>query len=284
MRSPEDTPHQLDSYSALSAEQKAKGRRLDGIDYSIMPDRGDPAHSPTWAGLLFAPIPSRPISRIASDTEQMLDYHAPMKPNASSTHPQWSHLLLMLLALCLAGCESYPMGMSKDEWQMLSPEQRAQATREQAAIDAENRRIQAEEDALRRQAAADEAARQQERIDRLYRHARYGDIVSVNLEGGTLRFDGNDRAYEPVAFDLVRGEARTIVIHREEKRKYTVDVVVRLSEDGRTLYFDDASSKPLRLIEKTWDRGQTYEVELHKNNNAYPRGTTFFIRYKPLRR
>lgn len=175
------------------------------------------------------------------------------------------------------------MGMSKEEWVLLSPEQQAQATQQQAAIDAENRRIAAEEEARRRQIEADEHARRQAELEHRYRHARYGDIVSVNIEGGQLQFDGDHRTYEPVAFDLVRGESKTIVIRRDDKPKYTVSVVVRLSDDGRTFYFDDSSSKRLTLIEKTWDRGQVYTIANHKNSNAEPRNVTFTLRYRPVR-
>lgn len=176
------------------------------------------------------------------------------------------------------------MGYSKDEWVLLSPEQQMEARQKQAAVDAENRRVQAEQDAARRQADADAAARHESDIDHRYYHARYGDVVSVNIEGGTMRFDGKDRKYDPVAFDLVRGEAKEIHIEREDKHNVYVRVVCRLSEDGRTLYYDDASDRKLKLVEKTWDKGQVYPIAVHNNDNSDPRNVTFTIRYKPLRR
>ena len=195
----------------------------------------------------------------------------------------FTSLVLLFISLFALGCESYPMGMSKEEWVMLSPEQQAQLRQQQAAIDAENRRIAAEEEARRRQIEADEQARRQAEIDHRYRHARYGDIVSVNIEGGLMNIDGKHRAFEPVAFDLVRGEARTIVIHRDGKPSDTTSVVVRLSDDGRTFYFDDSSSKRVTLIDKTWNRGEVYKIENHKNSNAEPRGVTFTLRYRQVR-
>lgn len=175
------------------------------------------------------------------------------------------------------------MGLSKEEWVLLSPEQQAHATQQQAAIDAENRRIAAEEEAHRRQIEADEHARRQAELEHRYRHARYGDIVSVNIEGGQMNIDGKHRAYEPIAFDLVRGETKTIEIHRDGKPSDRRSVVVRLSDDGRTFYFDDSSSKRVTLVDKTWNRGESYTIENHKNSNSEPRGVTFTLRYRPVR-
>ena len=192
--------------------------------------------------------------------------------------------LFLLVALLFAlGCESYPMGMSKEEWVLLSPEQQAQARQQQAAIDAENRRIAAEEEARQRQIDADEHARRQAELEHRYSHARYGDIVSITVEGGQMKFSGDHRTYEPVAFDLVRGESKTIVFRRDDKPKYTLSVVVRLSDDGRTFYFDDSSSKRLTFIEKTWDRGQVYTIAIHRNGNSEPKNVNFTLRYRPVR-
>ena len=199
-------------------------------------------------------------------------------------------LILFTTLATIIGCESYPLGMSKDEWALLSPQEKAKATEEQNLIDAERRRVAAEErriaaeqEAIRQEQLAQEQARYQEEIDRRYRYARFGDTISINIEGGTFRIDGKDRAYEPLAFDLIRGEAKTIQIHREDRRKSTLTVVVRASEDGRMIFFDDTSNKRLTFTEKTWDRGQTYPIELHDNNRSDPRNVTFTIRYKPIR-
>jgi hypothetical protein len=198
------------------------------------------------------------------------------------------HLILRVIAVSLLlvalGCESYPLGKSKEEWQLLSPEQQAEAYKQQNAIDAENRRLAAEEDARRRQAEFEAAERHNAEMEYRYRNARFGDIVSINIEGGTMRFDGKDRHYEPLAFDLVRGEAREVIIRRVDKHSVTIKVVVRLSDDGRQVFFDDASDRRLTLSEKTWDRSQTYANVSHNNDNSDPRGVTFTVRYKTLRR
>lgn len=194
--------------------------------------------------------------------------------------------LAMLAVLTQAGCETYPLGMSKDEWVLLSPQQQAEAQQKQEAIDAEQRRVAAEAEAARRQAAAAEAAQRQAELEHRYRHARFGDIVSVNIEGGTMKFAGKDRRYEPVAFDLIRGEAKEVVIERVDRRDVVARVVVRLSEDGRTLYFDDASDKRLRLTEKSWGapRGEVYPNQSLNNDNSDLRDATFTVRYRAIRR
>jgi len=191
-----------------------------------------------------------------------------------------------MLAIVAAGCESYPLGMSKDEWVMLSPEQQADARQKQLAIDAEQRRVAAIEDANQQQAAAAEAARREAEIDDRYRHARFGDVVSVNIEGGTMKFEGKDRRYEEVAFDLIKGETRAIVIHREDRHNTSINVVVRLGDDGRKLYFDDGSDKRLTLTEKSWDAhgGQVYLDQSLNNDSSDLRNAKITVRYRTIRR
>ncbi len=57
---------------------------------------------------------------------------------------------------------------------------------------------------------------------------------------------------------------------------------MRLSEDGRTFYFDDAQRKSLMLVDDAWEYGKTYAIERLKNRNTNPRDIEIQIRYRPL--
>ncbi len=106
--------------------------------------------------------------------------------------------------LSLSACAvRYPMGLSREQWESLPPSQQAEYQAKQYQIDADNR-ARAEE--ARRQEVAQKADRERLELERLrqaYANARYGDIVTVTVQGGTLSYAGKRYSYEPVSFDLV---------------------------------------------------------------------------------
>ncbi len=181
---------------------------------------------------------------------------------------------LLYLALTLAlltGCQSYPMGLSKAEWEALPLEQQAEYRRQQNVIDEERRREQAiiNEQRRKEQAAlaeqqrleAEERARQEEmRLATLYAHARYGDIVTVTIEGGLVNFSKH-RAYEPVRFEIMKGQRKEIEFAQLGSPRTKIFVPVRLSEDGQTFYFDERANDRIVLINagNAWQAGKRYE-------------------------
>ncbi len=179
-------------------------------------------------------------------------------------------LFLTLAVITLAGCQN-PMGLSKAEWQALPPEQQAEYRRQQAIIDEQRRREQAiineqrrqEQAALaaRQQAEAAERARMEEmRLAALYAHARYGDIVTVTIEGGLVNFSKH-RVYEPVRFEILRGQRKEIEFAQLGSPSTKIFVPVRLSEDGQTFYFDEGARDRIVLINanNVWQVGKRYE-------------------------
>ena len=97
-----------------------------------------------------------------------------------------------------------------------------------------------------------------------------------------MDINGNRRDYEPIAFDLVRGESKTINILRQGRHHYKDTAVMRLSEDGRTFYFDDKQRKKLTLIDEGWEYGKTYIIKELENNNTNPRNIEITIRYRSV--
>lgn len=76
-----------------------------------------------------------------------------------------SHIILIgMMALFMVGCAHYPLGMSEAEWNRLSPAQKLEARKEQAALD-QQRALEREKLRLEREALEVERARKQRERD-----------------------------------------------------------------------------------------------------------------------
>ncbi|WP_417830925.1 hypothetical protein [Terasakiella sp.] len=144
-------------------------------------------------------------------------------------------LIASSFLLLLTGClNSYPLGMSEEEWMRLSPDQQFQARSQQAEIDEQKRmEREARAEAERLRQTMEEQA-YQDRIDHNYRHARYGDVIQCVLEQSVIDFKPGWRDGEPVGFTLVRGEGKLIDIHSARDQK-TTSLWVGLDDNGMTL-------------------------------------------------
>lgn len=166
-------------------------------------------------------------------------------------------LLLPLVAL-LAGCVAgNPLGIPKEEWARLSPQQQysarskqaeldrqAKAERERAAARAEETRVRAEEN--RRRELAERRA-----------NARYGDIVQCVIEKGIARIGSGLRAVEPAGFSLLRGEEDAVAVASKDGRsgslraKYSKNgMIVRLCNDRHCTQFIATAREFHRGIER----------------------------------
>ncbi|GGF57918.1 hypothetical protein GCM10011332_09280 [Terasakiella brassicae] len=145
-------------------------------------------------------------------------------------------LIASSFLLLLSGClNSYPLGMSEEEWMRLNPDQQFQARRQQAEIDEQKRmEREARAEAERLRQTMEEQA-YQDRIDYKYRHARYGDVIQCVLEKAVIDFKPGWRDGEPVGFTLVRGEGKLIDIHSSARDRKTASLWVGLDDNGMTL-------------------------------------------------
>ena len=162
---------------------------------------------------------------------------------------------VLLGALLLTSCQ-YPMGLSKTQGQALTPEQQADYRRQQYQIDEQRRREREAEELRRRQEAEERARLEQERIRAAYAQARYGDVVTVSIEGGTVNIGGRPAPYEPLRFDLIRGERKQIVFFQQGRSSNRLPVDVCLSDDGNTFYFDERANDRIALISAGWEEGK----------------------------
>lgn len=167
--------------------------------------------------------------------------------------------------LLLTGClNSYPLGMSEEEWVRLSPDQQFQARSQQARIDEQKRmEREARAEAERLRQTMEEQA-YQDRIDHSYRDARYGDVIQCVLEQSVIDFKPGWRDGEPVGFTLVRGEGKLIDIYSARDQK-TTSLWVGLDDNGMTL----------RLCRKEptgHSRSNTSCVDIVATTHQYRRG------------
>jgi hypothetical protein len=190
-----------------------------------------------------------------------------------------SSLLVLMLTALMTGCASYPMGMSREQWEALPAEQQAGLQAEQYRIDEARRRAAAEREMQRRLAAEEAARAERERVAALYRNAVYGDIVRVTIQGGALQIHQKRHPFQPVAFELARGESKPVTIAWSGSVQQAVTFQVRLSTDGQTLFFDDDQTA---LVNNGWERGEVVTLGVAGHGNWKLVNPTFRIQYREL--
>jgi hypothetical protein len=175
------------------------------------------------------------------------------------------------------------MGLNQQQWESLPPAQQAEFQVKQYAIDEDRR--QAEESKRQEQAriAAEAIRAEQDRLRQVYANARYGDIVHVTVQGGSIAYAGKRYPYEPVSFDIAKGETKQVDFHGRGLQTIATRYNVRLAEDGNTLYFDDSFRQRIVLVNQNWERGQAYQPGGTQNDVGVGiSGMTFFVKLKEL--
>ena len=200
-------------------------------------------------------------------------------------------LLTLSLLVLVYGCATrYPLGLKEEQWKALSPQQQAEYTAKQYQVDEERRKRQEEYRQQKEREAAEETRLEKERILQLYRNARYGDIIQVNISDGSIAFNGERKGYEPLSLDLVRGESKMISFYHHDKHiTYSTDIWVAYNNNA--FYFDVGydpkyeyhTDKIVVLDDGRWDEGETYHPKtLGKGTDSQAQDIKIFIRYKPL--
>ena len=103
----------------------------------------------------------------------------------------------------------------------------------------------------------------------------------MSIQGGRFNLYGKDYPYQPVSFDMVRGEARNITITQQGRVSQSVEFPVRFAEDGNTFFFYADQSSQTPMINHSWDRGQRYRLTT-RDNNFNLVNASVIIRYKDL--
>lgn len=150
------------------------------------------------------------------------------------------------------------MGLSEAQWRALSPDQQADYTRQQSQLDAQRHQQQEMAEQQRKSEETARAAEEKRRIQFAYAHARYGDVVTVTIQSGMVAIKGKHRPYEPVRFELVRGERKEVEFVQQGRSSSRNKIDMRLSDDGNTFFFDESAHDRISLTSTGWDQGRTY--------------------------
>lgn len=143
-----------------------------------------------------------------------------------------SAIFSTLAALLLTGCmTSYPLGMSEDEWERLSPQQQLDARERQAELDQRERERRAEAARI----AAEEERRERERREQRLRNAQPGEIVQCVVNNAEGYYAGAWRTAEPVGFTVVRGYPEVIDIPEQDRATRRVQAEARFDGAQITL-------------------------------------------------
>lgn len=192
----------------------------------------------------------------------------------------------LLATLVLVGCQSYPMGLSKEEWEALPPEKQAEYQRQQTLINEQRRKEREAAEAQQRAIAEEQARQEQARLQAMYDHARYGDIVTVTIEGGKIDF-GKHYTYEPVRFDILRGEHKLVEFCKQGDSGVKDLIPVYLSDDAQTFIFDESARDRIKIINagNAWQVGKKYEGQtiMDKYSKSIASGITIQLQYKDPR-
>jgi hypothetical protein len=183
-----------------------------------------------------------------------------------------------------AGCTTpYPMGLDRAQWEALPPEKQAEYQAQQHALDQERQRLVLEAQLVRQRQEEAHRLAERERLQNVYANARYGDIVRVTVQGGTLQYHNRQHPYHPFSFELAKGESRVVHVEQAGQIQQVVPFNVRLSDDGNTLFFDDGSHDRIVLTNLDWGNGQSYMPGQSGRSSGFRLvGATYHVRLKEL--
>lgn len=172
---------------------------------------------------------------------------------------RFSFLLFSITAI--TACATYPLGMSEDEWNRLSPQQQIDARERQARLDQAERERRAEAARLR----AEQERKAQERYQERLANAGHGDIVQCVFQNGEGYYAGNWRDAEPVGFSLLKDYAQTVTIAEQGRPTRTVDT--EMTFNGANIRVCRPNNRDCINVAATQNqlrRGTTQEVEVNR--------------------
>lgn len=137
--------------------------------------------------------------------------------------PYLRWLTLASVFLLTACANNYPLGMSEDEWNRLTPAQQLDARQQQATIDQAERERRAQAARL----AAEEERRQQELYQERLRNAQPGEIVQCVIENAEGYFGSEWRAAEPTGFMVLRGFSEQVTLAQQDRPSRRVTAEAR---------------------------------------------------------
>lgn len=166
-------------------------------------------------------------------------------------------LLFLLMAVCLTGCTFYPLGISEQQWQVMTQEQRHQAYLEQAQLDEAERERRAQ---LRQAQLVLEEQQLREREQRL-QQAVPGDVLQCVLDRVEVDFGKNKwRPANSLAVELLQGEEQTLELERADKNYQRRSLTARY-EPLRLRLCDRDGCASLAGTSREFQRGKRQQIQ-----------------------
>lgn len=149
------------------------------------------------------------------------------------------NLFLLFFILTLTACASpYPLGMSEEQWQKLTTDERQTLLVKQQAYDEQQRLERIKTQAKQRELALALELQEEQRLANLHANPSSGDVVMVNLLSGEYRYKNKTFQIQPTTFLIARGETQeTRLALRDSKGKSSSErVFLKYNREGTGLY------------------------------------------------
>lgn len=195
-------------------------------------------------------------------------------------------LALLIISFSIFSCTPSIYGVSKNNWDILSPSERQQVIAHHQEMETlrEQRRTEEAKIALEKEKyLQQELEVRQQQADKIYagQSGIQGDLLRVTIFGGQVLMRGKHRRYSPVSLRIADGEQKTVLFHHPEKRRYQTDIIIKYY-DG-LLTFDDAQgqeenySYPIAYIPE-WRKGKQYSnISLNKRSHSEARNINIVV-------
>lgn len=205
--------------------------------------------------------------------------------------------IVALLSLLTACASTYPLGMTEEQWKSITPEERQALLLKQQQYEEQQRAIRMKADAEERKIQLKQEMAERQRLERLYSNPKNGNVIMVNILGGTYQYGKREKSVLEDSYEIARGETKKIQLTLEDpKNRYnsteTVYLQYSLNGNGIYLYLNNPnynSSKRIALLrDGNWLCGSRYNKNLHTSYESLTK-MSFFVkemgsRCKPQRR
>ncbi|MDG6777331.1 hypothetical protein QCB44_01290 [Thiomicrorhabdus sp. zzn3] len=136
----------------------------------------------------------------------------------------WITLSLALCsALLLSACASnpYPLNMTEEQWNKLTPDERKTLLLKQQEYQEQQRLERIKANAKRDEQQMALKLKEQERLNRLYSNPGNGNVLMVNLLSGEYRSHKKSYQLQPYTTLIARGETKEIELVMRDNKQYT---------------------------------------------------------------
>jgi len=199
-----------------------------------------------------------------------------------------SFIILFVLLLSACASSPYPMGMSEEQWQKLSPNERQSLLLKQQEYDEQQRLQRQQAQAKQRQLELALQIQEEQRLAQLYASPVAGNVVMMNLLSGEYRYKNRVFQIQPVSLLLARGETKEIRLAlRDAKGKRSSErAFVKYNREGTGLYlylntpsnYNDDYLAVLR--DGRWNCGSDSQHQFAFNQNESLQRLKLFVKDK----